>query len=273
MTGRPDRALREFRDATSGPDEEIDLARAALVLAKLEYPDLQIEPYLGSLQALAARVLARSGPQVDTLNRVEALGSIVLGELGLRGATENYYEPRNSFLNDVIDRKLGIPVSLSVIYMAVGARAGIALGATDVPMHFLVRVLGVKPLRFVDCYSGGRLLTIDHVQEVLRRISRGRLEFSEQMLAVVSNRAVLTRMLTNLKQIYVNALNYKKALPILDRLLVLDPTHPPALRERGLVHYRLGQRDPARRDLQHYLDSGKNPTDAAEIRKLLRRIG
>ena len=273
MTPTPHTSIQEFREAVAGPDEEIDLARAALVIEKVEYPQLDIEPVLRSLDALASRVWARAGREDDPPRQVMALSSVVLEDLGMRGAEKNYYDPRNSFLNQVIERKVGIPVSISILYLSVGARAGIALGGTAMPMHFLVRVLGTKPPLFVDCYNKGKLLGEQECLEALRRLSKGRIEARGEMLEVIPNRVVLTRLMTNLKMIYFNTMKFDKALPILDRLLVLSPEESSLLRERGLVRYRLGQADLAREDLTGYLDGGEEPADARAIRKLLRRLG
>ncbi len=270
----PDQTLLEFRAAVSGPDEEIDLARATLVIAKVDSPDLEIEPILDGFNALAARVVARAGPDAEVMRQIEALTSVVIKDLGLRGATEtDYYDPRNSFLNRVLERKLGIPISLSIVYMIVGSRAGIALGGTAMPMHFLVKVLGIQPPLFVDCYNQGRILTVEQCKEGVKTMSRGQIPFRDEMLDIVSNGAVLSRLLTNLKMIYLNALQYAKALPILDRLLVLNPSVNSLLRERGLVRYNLEQFDLARQDLKDYLATESDPPDAQEIRNLLRKIG
>lgn len=268
-----DPSLDEFRAAVSGPDEEIDLARASLVIAKVEYPDLDPEPILEGLLALAARIVQRAPPGSEPLAQVEALNATLFRELGLRGAQDHYYDPKNSFLNEVLERKLGIPISLSILYMSVGARAGIALGGASMPMHFLVRVLGVHPPVFVDCYGLGRILGEEECREAVRLMTRGRLAFEPEMLEVASNAAVLTRLLTNLKMIHMNELQYGKALPILDRLLILNPGESVLLRERGIVRFRLGQGELARIDLQNYLQAEVNPPDATEIRNLLKRIG
>lgn len=272
MTALTDPTLGEFRSSVSGNDEEIDLARAALAVARMEYPYLEIEPVLESLNALAARVVRRAGPDRPIPEQVEALTQVVVRELGLRGADENYYDPRNSFINEVLERKTGIPISLSIIYMSVGHRAGVPLAGTAMPMHFLVRVLGVQPPLLVDCYNQGKLMTEDDCREAFRGMSGDRVPFDPQMTAIVSNGAVVTRLLTNLKVLYLNRLQYAKALPALDRLLVLNPSHHALLRERGIVHYRLQRNDLARQDLEHYLASEANPPDAREIRNLIRRL-
>lgn len=266
-------SLQEFQEAIEGPDEDIDLARAALILSKAEYPNLDIDPVLNRLDALAAKVVDSFDDATETPDQIEALSEVLFEDEGLRGASEDYHDPRNSYIHEVLERKLGIPVSLSVIYMSVGARAGIPLAGTAVPMHFLVRVLGVRPPLFVDCFSGGRVLSADQCREGLTRLSSGRISFNEEMFAAVSNRAVLARVLSNLKMIYLNAHSFDKALAVLDRLLICSPGEATLLRERGLVHYRLGSDAQARVDLQGYLDAEHEPVDAQEIRDLLRKIG
>lgn len=264
--------LREFEEAVSGEDEDIDLARAALVASRIEHPDLELEPILDSLNALAARAVARFSPFSDPLEQVQVLNSVLIDDFGLRGASKNYYDPRNSYLNEILERKIGIPVSLAILYMSVGHRAGVALAGTAVPMHFLVRVLGVQPPHFVDVFGRGRILSQERASVGIGQMLRGKIEFEEDMLDVVSNRAVITRLLTNLKMIYLNAMKFYKAVQVLDRIIVANPWEPTLLRERGLVRFRLGQSDLARVDLERYLDEADEPEDAGEIRNILRRI-
>jgi regulator of sirC expression with transglutaminase-like and TPR domain len=273
MNDAADQTLEAFRAAISGPDEEIDLAGAALAVARIQYPALEIEPYLESLNALASKVRARFDPEEPVLSQINALSGVLLRDLGLSGATENYYDPRNSFINDVLDRKVGIPVSLSIIYIGVGARAGIPLGGTAVPRHFLVRVIGESPPLFIDVYGKGRVMDLETCQQAVRRMFRGRVELHPEMFQTVSNVAIITRLLMNLKMIYLNRKQYASVIPILDRMILLDPADTSLLRERGIVRYQLGQPELARRDLERYLAAARNPDDAHDIRALLRRIG
>lgn len=267
-----DPILAEFRKAVSGPDEEIDLGRAAFEIARVASPDLDVDEALEGLDALAARTATRIGGSENPIARVEALKSVVLDGLGLTGAGDDYYDPRNSYLDQVLERRRGIPISLSVLLMSVGARAGVSLGGASLPFHFLVRVLGVQPPIFVDPFDGGRFLTLEECEERVHRMGRGRIRFEPGMADIASNGEILTRMLNNLKSIHLNALEYAKVLPILDRLLVLNPEAGPLFRERGLVLYRLGERGAARRDLRDYLAATADPPDAKEILGLLRRI-
>lgn len=272
MTHMLDYPLTRFVETVSVPDEEIDLPRAALTASLFEYPDLDIEPFLESLDALAARVRARARGSDDAIALVRALTSVLLRDGRIRGDRKNYYDPRNSFVHEVLERRAGIPVSIGILYMGVGARAGVALGGTALPMHFVVRVLGVDPPRFVDCFNGGRLLSAGACLKGVSKLAGGAIETDASMLDVVANASVLTRFLTNLRLIYFNLRQYDKGLAVLDRLLVLNPMEPSLMRERGLVRFRLGKSDLARRDLLAYLDRESDADDAPQIRELLRKM-
>lgn len=268
-----DPTLDEFREAVSGPDEEIDLARVGLVVARIRYPDLDIEPILDSLNALAAKVLARCSPSDSPVAQAEALTSVLMKDHGLRGATKSYYDPRNSFLNDVLERKVGIPVSLSMLYMSVGTRAGIALGGTGIPRHFLVRLVGTPEPVFIDVYGKGRMMNMETCQEAVRRMFRGQIALHPEMFETVSNAAIVTRLLMNLKVIYLQTLRYAAVIPILDRMIVINPMESSLLKERGVARLQLGQSRQAREDLERYLSQASPPEDEPEIREILRRIG
>ncbi len=269
-----DPELEVFTEAVDLPDEDIDLARAALAVARVEYPALDPAPILQELDRMAARVQAQAGPGLRLVDQVEALLRVVLRERQLRGAdTENYYDPRNSLINDVLERREGIPIALGILLISVGARAGIALAGTSMPLHFVVRVLGLAEPLFIDPHEGGRMLSHDGCRSLLMSLSQGRMTLEARMLEVISNAEVLTRLLTNLKLIYLDSGRLDQALRMLDRLLVLSPEAPGLLRERGLTRYRMQDRDGARTDLEAYLVVAENPPDAAQIRNLLRQIG
>ncbi len=268
-----DPTLEDFRRAVSGPDDEIDLARVGLIAARVQYPGLEIESILESLDALAAKVRARVSAEAPVLDQVEALTGVLIENFGLKGATKTYYDPRNSFLNDVMERKIGIPVSMSILYMSVGSRAGIALAGTGIPRHFLVRVLGIQPPRFVDVYGKGRIMDLETCQRAVTRMFRGQIELHPEMFETVSNAAVVTRLLTNLKMIYLNSMRYSAVVPILDRMILVNPQETTLWKERGLIRFRLGHSRQARQDLERYLNESPNPEDENDIRELLRRIG
>jgi len=186
----PDPSLEDFRAAVSLTDEEIDLARAALLVACVEYPELAIETYLDYLNEQAARVRARIEPWDEPLEQVRTLVEVAIRRGGLRGVRmeegEDYYDPRNSFLNEVIDRHVGIPISLSIVVMGIAERAGIALAGTAMPMHFLVRVLGLKEPLFLDCFNGGQLLTEEDCRRALTLMSQNKVNYHPEVLQAVS---------------------------------------------------------------------------------------
>ena len=269
-----DPALEAFSEAVNLPDEEIGLARASLALARTQYPTLNPEPILRRLDEMADRVLHEAGPSRRLVDQVETLMRVTLRETGIRGTdSENFFDPCNSLLNKVIERREGIPIALGILLLSVGARTGIALGGTSMPLHFLVRVLGMGDPLFIDPYDGGRLLSQEGCRGFLMSLSQGRMVLDPKMLEVISSADVLTRLMTNLKLIYLDAGRLDMALMMLDRLLILNPEAPSLLRERGLTRYRMQDRGGARLDLEAYLVLADNPPDAAQIRNLLRQIG
>lgn len=276
MVERSAELIEEFRQAVSGCDEDIDLAYAGALIAKIQYPDLDVGPVVGNVAAMAARAGVRLRHASDDRERVQVLLDEVLRLANLHGADtespEAYYDPRNSFLNDIFERKIGIPIALAAILMSVGTRVGLALAGTSMPMHFLVRVLGTPEPLFIDCYEGGKLLTETDCRQRLHKTSSGRLYLTRPMLEVISNAAVLTRMLNNLKMIYSGKSNFKRTIDVLDRLIIVNPDQSRLRCERGLVHYRLGDTARAQRDLEAYLCSEPEPKEVSHIRELLRRI-
>jgi regulator of sirC expression with transglutaminase-like and TPR domain len=274
----PNPSLDAFRALVSLPDDDIDLAHAAAVAVLYEFPDFDTKAFLAQLDHLAERVLLRSGGSTDVLTQIQALLQELFSPLGLhlRGARDNaqesYYDPYNSFPHTVLERKRGIPIALAILMISVGARAGIALGGTRMPLHFLVRVLGVRPPLLIDCYEGGHLLNIETCRETLRILSQERIQFQPDMAELIPNTDILTRYLNNLKLIYYDEARFVKAAAVLDRLIILSPESPELARERGLIYFRLGRREDSRRDLESYLDLAVDAADADEIRNILKRI-
>ena len=268
----PAESLERFREAVWRPDEEIDLALAALLIAHVEYPELETAPVLERLDAMAVEVLRRAGPAAGALPRLRALLEVTLREPGIRGAREDYYDPRNSFLCDVLERKVGIPIALGILLIAVGARAGIPLGGTAMPMHFLARMLGIRPPLFLDGYGGGQLLTEDACRQLVSLMSQGELKFDKRMLEVVPNAAILERMLTNLRLIYARLERIDRLIAVLERLLALRPQDAELIRARGIAHFQLGNARLARQDLRQYLKLAGESPDADKIRGILRAL-
>jgi regulator of sirC expression with transglutaminase-like and TPR domain len=241
-----------FREMAARPDAAVDLAEASLLIAGEEYPDLDPDRYLARLDALGDALRVRAGDG-DGAALVPALNRLLFEEEGFHGNTEDYYDPRNSFLNDVLDRRTGIPISLCTVYMEVARRAGRALEGVGLPGHFVVRVSADAAPLLVDPFNGGTVLTLEDCQRRLDRIYSGRLRLAPAMLAPCSRKAILGRMLRNLKDIYVKAGDYARALRVVEMLRSLEPDSADELRDRGVLYAALDCYAAAAADLEGYL--------------------
>ena len=249
-------------------DEKIDLVRAALTIARTEYPDLDIESYVARVDELAHQVEARITEVGDAAETIAALNHVLFQEASLRGNREDYYDPRNSFLNDVLDRGLGIPITLALIYMEVGRRLGFPLFGVGMPGHFLLKHYDMDGREtLIDCFNGGDILTVQDCQRRLDEIYSGQMRLRPEFLFSVSRRQILTRILNNLKAGYLSNRNFRKALPIVDLVLVIYPRSPEDVRQRALLRYSLGQNKGAAEDLEEYLKMLPDASDADEIRQ------
>jgi regulator of sirC expression with transglutaminase-like and TPR domain len=261
----------EFVRLVESPDNEIDLARAALLIAATEYPELDIEHQLGLLDSLAAAASRRVGVDRSPLSCVNTLSEYLFDEVGFRGNQENYHDPRNSFLNEVLSRRLGIPITLSLVCIEVGKRLDIPLIGIGMPGHFLIRHRNAEDL-FIDPFYGGVLLSEEECAQRLWEITRNSLHWNPRFLSPVRNREFIARMLRNLKGIYLEQPDYPRALAIIDRLVVLQPEAAHERRDRGAVHYQLGHYAEALVDLQSYLASSRTGPDAASVQWLVSHI-
>lgn len=255
----------------TAPDEEIPLVWASLVIARDEYPDLDFPAYERRAAEYGER--ARSLiPNEDPLQAMRWLNSYMFDELGFEGNQADYYDPRNSYLNDVFDRRLGIPISLAVVQLDIAQRVGLPLKGVSFPGHFLVSLPVDGGLLVLDPYSKGRSLDAG---ELKRRAQPhvGNHELRDDqltsLLSPATNRAILTRMLRNLKALYTERDDFERALRCTHRLLTLDAEQPNELRDRGLLYLRVGHLNAGRDDLARYLADNPNASDADQIRQAL----
>lgn len=232
--------LESFLRLLSQTEEQLDLAEATLLIAQSEYPRLEPEPYLKRLDRMSQEVAGRLERQRDPYAVIETLNHYLFRELEFRGNREDYYDPRNSYLNEVLDRRTGIPITLSVIYMEVGHRLGVPLVGIGLPGHFLVRYAGESREIFIDCFNQGLLLTRADCQARLREIYGEEAQLEDTHLQPVSKRALLFRLLNNLKGIYLGQQRWEKALVILEWMLTIAPNDASLVRDRGLVHVTSG---------------------------------
>jgi len=269
--------LELFRTAASLPDEQIDLVEGALLIAQGEYPKLDRTVYRRRLEEMgreardvcADRAGVRAGIHagIHSAERLARLSRLFSDRWGFHGNLEDYYDPRNSFLNDVLDRRTGIPITLSLVYIEVGRRAGLNLVGVGMPGHFLVGCANRSGL-YVDAFSGGALLTREDCAARLRELQPG-VVFRPEFLDPVGPRQILTRMLSNLLDIYLRTERFPKALSALEMILCLQPGEPEWLRRRALVHYRLKNYSRAIADLERYLERAPEDADREEAVKQL----
>jgi regulator of sirC expression with transglutaminase-like and TPR domain len=264
-------SLAETFAALVGPeiaDENVDLLRAALTIARTEYPDLDCDAYVARVDELARSAEARISEIGDAGQTIAALNHVLFTEAGLHGNRENYYDPRNSFLSDVLDRRLGIPITLAVLYMEVGRRLGFPLFGVGMPGHFLLKHYDIDGKEtLIDCFNGGDILSAQDCQRRLDEIYSGQMTLRPEFLFAVSRRQILTRILNNLKTIYMAARNFRKTLPLIDLVLVIYPRSPEDVKQRATLRYSLGQNKGAAEDLESYLKMSPDASDADEIRQ------
>jgi regulator of sirC expression with transglutaminase-like and TPR domain len=249
--------------------DPVALDEAALSIAEEEYPHLDVEEVLVRLDRLGERVRAHAPAPTRAATTLNALRRVLVVEEGLRGNERDYHDPRNSFLNEVLDRKLGIPISLSVVWMEVARRAGLRLEGVGFPGHFLAKYVSPGGVTvFVDAFNGGEMLSADECVARYRARAGGR-DLDRRYLAGVGPRQIVARMLHNLKRIYLERRDDVRAWWVLDRILLLAPGQTEALRDRGLVASRLGGVTAAARDLEAYLALAGASPDADEVRRVL----
>lgn len=260
---------KRLSELLARPESELRLDLAALLVACEEYPGLELDGYLGRLDALGARARGLMGAADPLEARIGSLNQLLFDSEGFRGNVEEYYDPRNSFLNEVLDRRKGIPITLSVVYMEVGRRAGLRVEGLGFPGHFLVRVSGDGPGLVVDPFGGGAILDEAGCQQRLDRVYGGQLRMEPGMLQAVGTRLILARMLRNLKSVYVRQEDWIRSVRVLDLLLLIQPDSVEDLRDRGILYAALECYGPAADDLEAYLE---RVPEAPEAGKLLPKI-
>ncbi len=254
-------------------DESINLAGAALEVARLEYPELDAATYLQRIYTLAARAKRGLRPSPTAREAIAMLNRVLFEEEGLRGNRDDYYDPRNSFLNDVLDRKLGIPITLSLVYMEVAHRIGFPLAGTAMPGHFLLKHYDLLSGEIIiDAFNRGCVLNQGDCRTRLKEIYRGEVEFQPEFLHPVTRREILTRILNNLRQIYFTQRDFRKSLMVLDMVLAIPPRLPEMLRERALVRLNLDQYVGAAQDLATYLKLRPDAPDADDVEETLEMV-
>lgn len=265
-------ARQQFYQAVQQPEDQINLAAAALYIAQEAYPDLDVDTYLHALDEMAHEVRQRLPEEAYPLKIIRTLNQYLFTELGFAGNTKNYYDPRNSFLNDVMDQRTGIPLTLSLVYLEVARRIDFPMAGVGLPGHFLIRPTLEEMAIFVDPFHGGEIMFEEDCRDRLREIYGEGAKLQPQHLEVVGPKALLSRMLSNLKMIYLHQRDIAKALGAMDRILLMFPEAAPELRDRGLIYYQQGRLTEALYDLEQYLFERPDAADAFEIRQVIAQI-
>ncbi len=255
----------KLEDLLGRPDSEVGLAEAALLVAAQEYEALDVRGYLVRLDEMGRALRVRLEDEQRPERAVMALNHYLFQELGFRGNSEQYYDARNSYLNEVLDRRTGIPITLSLVYIEVARRAGLDVEGVGLPGHFVVRVQ--TPVRglLVDPFHGGTLLTEKDCQERLDRIFSGKVKLEAKMLRPCGHKDMIERVLRNLKAIHLRDEDKARALRVVDLLVKVQPGSAEDLRDRGVLYASLDCYGLAARDLESYLALAPRAKDAEEL--------
>jgi regulator of sirC expression with transglutaminase-like and TPR domain len=270
-------AAVRLEDLFDAGEDGVDIALGAALIARDVYDDLDVRAVLAQFDELAAPLvrlgLGRMNPRAQALE----MAHYVYERQGFAGNETSYYDPKNSLLPDVLERRLGIPITLALVYCEIGRRVGVRARGISFPGHFLVRIDGQAgatdgtPI-VIDPFFGGRMLDERSIASLFRRVAGPTQKMKPEHLLPASPRVVLTRMLTNLKTVYLARGETCRAMLALDRLLSFNPEQASLLRERGLLAARLGSVEVARGDLNRFLELDPRETDLNEVRTELERL-
>ena len=258
----------EFRRLLGG-DDDVDLARINLEVAADAYPDLDLSSCLARLDALADRVRARCPAPDQARQVIGQINWVLFVEEEFRGNGEDYFDPRNSYLNDVLDRKLGIPISLSILYAALASRVGLALRGVNLPMHFLLRATAEEPALYVDPYHEGLIRDRDGCEQLLGELAGRPVRLGFEQFTPCNASTVVARMLRNLKSIYLEQRDFASALPVVRRLAALGRNDLDGQRDWGVVCLHAGRPGEAIDPLHRYVEERPEADDIEAVRALL----
>jgi regulator of sirC expression with transglutaminase-like and TPR domain len=266
------RGWQNFQKEVDRKDEDIDLLHAALFLAQTEYPDLNIDTYTQILDRIADSIVRKLPETRYPLKVIKTINDYLFNELGFYGNTEDYYNPKNSYINEVLERRTGIPISLSVVYLEIAKRIDFPMVGIGMPGHFLICPELEDVGFFVDVFYSGEIIFKSDCEDRLSQIYQQPMKLESRFIEPVTTRQILARMLTNLKYIYINIRELIKALGVADGIVMLYPDNPKEIRDRGLLHYQLEEWQQAIIDLNFYLKMCPEAEDSDKVRSLLQRI-
>jgi regulator of sirC expression with transglutaminase-like and TPR domain len=233
----PSPGLVRFGEVVTKDDFSLD--HAALMIGAWDYPERDLEAYRAMLDSIADKAAADVSRAPNGIGRARAISDHLFDRLGFAGNTDDYYDPRNSFLCEVIDRRTGIPISLSVLYLEIARRVGVLAQGVNFPGHFLVRVAIEDAWLFLDPYSRGRQLTPADLEELLRKTTTPNAVLEPSVIAAASKRQIVARMLVNLAGIYGRNGDLPRSLDVLERLAILEPSNPRIARDLASLRERV----------------------------------
>jgi len=258
--------LDQFAELVSR--DQFDLARASLLLSQDAYPGLDVAGCIAGIDDIATKAKRRVSEDAFPAQKLQALNYTLFTELNFSGNVTDYYDPRNSYLNQVLERRIGIPITLSVLYLEVGQRLGLELKGVSFPGHFLVKINMERGQLVLDPFLGGEAQSEAELRQRLATVMPAQ-DASRASLApfleAATPRQIVTRMLRNLKGIYMQASQYEQALAVMHRILLVMPEAVEELRDRGIIYEKLECFRPALSDLQNYLRRRPNAPDAGEM--------
>ena len=276
MSMEPRSALPDWNALAGLGDDELPLLDTALLIARDEYPDLDARAITAQVETYAATLRPRVDGDVDLPSRLTAINRYLFEEIGFAANVDQYDDPRNSYLNEVVDRKLGIPISLAVVQMEVTRRLGMPLDGISFPGHFLVRLPVDDGILVLDPYNRGRPVSAEELRERASPHLGGQAPDDQQLLQILApatHRMILMRMLRNLKGLYAASGDWERVARSADRLLKLAPDTAEAVRDRGLAYRELGHAKGAREDLARYLQLLPEADDVEAVRIALIELG
>ena len=249
--------------ASGGP---FDLAEAAFWVAAEEYPSLDVNHGLERIRLIAAEGARLVYDLSNPFARLDGIATYLFQEMGFRGNEDEYNDPRNSFLNEVLDRRLGIPLTLAVLLMEVARAAGFEARGVGLPGHFISRLTFEGRTILVDAYHGGRVVTEEDCLDLVKRTTGRPSLYRRDLLQGVDERGTLARMLLNLKHLYLKREDYGRALSMVERLLLIAPNDSSEIRDRGFLNAHLGRPGAAVADLECYLTIAPDAPDVDSVR-------
>jgi len=264
--------LHQLIETARAPEGEVPLLDTALAIAMLEYPNLDRQAYRRRLDEWARTLRRRLPADPGIEERLRALNQFLFTEQGFAGNLENYYDPRNSFINDVLDQRRGIPLTLSIVYIELGRRLGLPLEGVSFPGHFLVRLSMEDGALVLDPFNRGVSLSEEDLDRLLQDVASDRPDDLGRLLAAARKPEIVIRLLRNLKAVYQRDGQAEKALEIVNLILAIDPTQLPEYRDRGLILTELDCNRAAAADLDHYLTHYPADEDADAIRALIEEL-